>query len=85
MPSLALASGVAFLLSEAADFTVYTPLRRRSRDAAVWASATVGSFVDSCLFLALAFGVEGVSFAGIAGQAAGKLEATLLTWALLRR
>jgi uncharacterized PurR-regulated membrane protein YhhQ (DUF165 family) len=29
-PAFALASGVAFLVSEAADLTVYTPLERKS-------------------------------------------------------
>src|SRR5690349_13224888 len=34
-PQLALASGVAFGLSEAADMLIYTPLRRRGRSRAV--------------------------------------------------
>jgi uncharacterized PurR-regulated membrane protein YhhQ (DUF165 family) len=48
---LALASGLAFLFSELADFAVYTPLRRRSWLGAVVASNTVGVIVDSALFL----------------------------------
>ena len=40
---------------------IYTPLRQRNRWAAVVASNTVGSLVDSTLFLWLAFGsVSGV-------------------------
>ena len=56
-PYLALASGVAFLLAEAADMAVYTPLRNQGRIiAAVFASGVVGSVIDSAVFLWLAFG-----------------------------
>ena len=78
-PSFALASGVAFLLSELADFAVYTPLRRRSWLGAVAASNAVGLVVDSALFLLLAFG----SLDFLAGQVVGKLWVTALTVALL--
>lgn len=73
-PEVALASGAAFLLSEAADFLVYTPLRERHRPAAVLASGAVGSVVDSALFLWLAFG----SLAFLAGQVLGKVEVSVL-------
>lgn len=53
-PRLALASGAAFLVSELADFSVYTPLQRRHFVAAVVLSGMVGSVVDSVLFLGLA-------------------------------
>jgi hypothetical protein len=53
-PQLALASGVAFAVSEAADYAVYAPLRRRGWARAVLASNLVGSAVDSLLFLTLA-------------------------------
>jgi queuosine precursor transporter len=76
---LALASGVAFLLSEAADFAVYTPLRRRSWLAAGVASNTVGLLIDSALFLWLAFG----SLDFLAGQVVGKLWMTVLAVGLL--
>ena len=76
---LALASGLAFLLSELADFMVYTPLRRRSWLGAVVASNTVGAIVDSALFLWLAFG----SLDFLAGQIVGKLWMTALAVALI--
>jgi uncharacterized PurR-regulated membrane protein YhhQ (DUF165 family) len=76
---LATASGLAFLLSELADFAVYTPLRRRSWLGAVVASNTVGVAVDSALFLWLAFG----SLDFIAGQVVGKLYMTVLAVALI--
>jgi hypothetical protein len=55
-PALAMASAVAFLLSELADFAVYDRLRRRAMWVAVLASGCVGAVLDSLLFSALAFG-----------------------------
>lgn len=71
-PSLALASGVAFLLSEVADFAVYTPLRRRGYIPAAIASNIVGSVVDSLIFLAIA----GFPLALIWGQVGIKVATT---------
>lgn len=73
-PSLALASGVAFLVSELCDFVVYTPLRERGWLRAVFASNVVGTVVDSVLFLWLAFG----SLQFLPGQVVGKTWVTLL-------
>lgn len=53
-PALALASGVAFAVSELLDFAVYTPLRRGSAPVAMLLSNTVGAAADSLLFLWLA-------------------------------
>lgn len=72
--TIALASALAFLLSETADLVVYQPLERRSFLGAVVASNTVGAVVDSALFLWLAFG----SLAFIDGQIVGKLWMTAL-------
>ena len=55
-PALVVASAVAFLVSELADFAVYTPLARRRLVAAVVASSMAGLVVDSIVFLWLAFG-----------------------------
>lgn len=71
-PAFALASGVAFLLSELADLGVYSPLERRRWLGAVVASNIVGAVVDSALFLWIAFG----SLAFIEGQVVGKLAMT---------
>lgn len=81
---LALASGAAFLVSEAADLAVYEPLRRRSWAAALALSNTVGAVVDSALFLLLAFG--SLDFLG--GQVFWKVAMvlpSLLAGATLRR
>jgi uncharacterized PurR-regulated membrane protein YhhQ (DUF165 family) len=53
-PQLAMASGVAFAVSEFADAAVYTPLRQRGWARAAFASGVVGSIVDTWLFLTLA-------------------------------
>jgi uncharacterized PurR-regulated membrane protein YhhQ (DUF165 family) len=76
---LALASGIAFLVSELADFAIYTPLRKRSKPVAVALSNTVGAVVDSALFLWLAFG----SLEFLRGQVLGKSWTTLLAVALM--
>jgi uncharacterized PurR-regulated membrane protein YhhQ (DUF165 family) len=73
-PTFALASGLAFGLSELADFAVYTPLRNRNWPVAVAASNLVGSIVDSAVFLLVAFG----SVELIAGQVVGKMWMTAL-------
>lgn len=73
-PALALASGLAFLVSEAADFAIYTPVKRRSWLLAIALSNTVGLVVDSVLFLSLAFG----SLDFLPGQIVGKSYMTVL-------
>lgn len=78
--ALVLASGAAFLLSELADFAVYTPLQRRRLTLAVFASALAGLCVDSVIFLTLAFG----SLHFLAGQVVGKLWAVLLSLPFIR-
>lgn len=72
--ALVLASAAAFLLSEFADFAVYTPLARRRLVLAVMASSLVGLVVDSIVFLWLAFG----SLDFLTGQIIGKLWMVLL-------
>lgn len=72
--SLVVASAAAFLLSEFADFAVYTPLARRRLVTAVVASSIVGLVVNSIVFLWLAFG----SLEFLIGQIIGKLWMVLL-------
>ena len=73
-PSLALASILAFIVAEALDMVVYTPLRKKSVAVAVLASGLVGAVVDSVIFLLVAFG----SLAFIEGQIVGKLWVSLV-------
>ncbi len=72
--SLVLASAAAFLLSEFADFVVYTPLARRRLVAGVVASSIAGVVVGSIVVLWLAFG----SLEFLFGQILGKLWMVLL-------
>ncbi len=83
-PTLALASGLAFLASELADFMVYTPLLRRGWLTALVPANLVGCLVDSLVFLGIAFG----SLALLGGQFVGKAWMTgvaVLLLAPLRR
>jgi queuosine precursor transporter len=73
--SLVLASAAAFLLSELADFAVYTPLARNRLVLAVFASSMVGLVVDSIVFLWLAFG----SLDFLLGQVVGKAWMVVLS------
>jgi hypothetical protein len=77
---LVMASAVAFLLSELADFAVYTPLQKRGLVLAVAASSLVGLVADSLLFLWLAFG----SLNFLSGQIVGKTVMVLLTLPAIR-
>jgi queuosine precursor transporter len=78
-PALVTASAIAFLLSEFADFAVYTPLARRRLVTAVIASSLVGLVVDSIVFLWLAFG----SLQFLEGQVIGKAWMVLLATPLI--
>lgn len=77
--SIAVASAVAFGLSELADLGVYEPLRARGWLPAVVASNVAGIVVDSALFLWLALG----SLALIEGQLVGKAWMTLAVLPLI--
>jgi uncharacterized PurR-regulated membrane protein YhhQ (DUF165 family) len=84
-PQFAVASGVAFLLSELADYAVYAPLREKNWLSAVALSNTVGLVLDSVIFLSLAFG----SLAFLPGQIVGKAwvtaAAVLVLWLFRNR
>lgn len=85
-PSLATASGIAFLIGELADYLIYTPIANRGRVvAAVLLADTVGLLFDTFLFLWLAFG----STAHWQGTALGKewmtLAALPVIWGVRRR
>jgi hypothetical protein len=78
-PSLVVASAAAFLVSEAADLAVYTPLQRRGLVLAVALSGVAGLVLDSLVFLLLAFG----SLDFLAGQVVGKLWTVLASLPLV--
>ena len=76
----AIASGCAFLLSESADWLVYSPLRRRGWVLSVAASNTAGLIVDSIVFLWIAFGSLDFIEGQIVGKAYMTVGAILLLW-----
>lgn len=78
-PALVLASAAAFLLSELADFALYTPLQRRRLLLAVVVSSTAGLVIDSLVFLHLAFHSQEF----LPGQVVGKAWAVLLSLPLI--
>ena len=73
-PFIAIASLVAFGVSELSDFAVYSKIRDRSRTLGILASGVVGGVIDSVLFLWLAFG----SLAHVDGQIIGKIGVTCI-------
>ena len=73
-PALAVASGVAFGVSELADTAAYTPLRRHGWARAVIPASLLGALLDTLLFLSIA-GFP-VTTPGVMGQLVGK------TWAV---
>lgn len=78
-PALVVASAAAFLVGEAADLAVYTPLQRRGPVLAVALSGAAGLLLDSVVFLLLAFG--GLDY--LAGQVVGKLWMVLASLPLV--
>ena len=84
LEKIAVASVVAFTVSETVEAIVFTPLRNRSLTLGVALSATVGNALDSYVFLSLAFG----SLTFFLGQFIGKSEmialGTILTFARRR-
>jgi hypothetical protein len=79
-PALAIASGVAFGLSELADMLVYTPLRARGRSRALAAASAVGAVVDTFIFLTLA----GFPLTAAPGQLVVKMGMGLLAALIVR-
>jgi uncharacterized PurR-regulated membrane protein YhhQ (DUF165 family) len=69
LQKVALASLVAFIVSETVEAAVFTPLRNRNLTAGVLASGLAGNAVDSWLFLTLAFGSTALFWGNFLGKA----------------
>ena len=78
LQKVAIASVIAFTVSETVEAVVFTPLRNRNLTLGVALSATVGNALDSYVFLSLAFG----SLTFFVGQFIGKSEMIALGTAL---
>lgn len=70
LEKIAVASVIAFSVSETVEALVFTPLRKKHLTAGVGLSATVGNALDSYIFLAIAFGSQTFFL----GNFFGKLE-----------
>jgi len=76
-PTVAIASGGTFLISESLDFLIYTPLQKRYFVPAVIVSGIVSAVVDSLVFLQWA----GIGYGN--GELAGLIVAKLLVVTLV--
>lgn len=87
-PALALASGAAFLISEGADWAVYTFLRRPFSQR-VLISTLIAAPIDTLAFLYGASlgqaGDEALSWTNAASWILGKFLAALIVYAIIRR
>lgn len=80
-PAVAVASVAAFLVSETADWIVYTVTKRPLRDR-ILASSAVSAPLDSAVFL----GMIGIlSPASFILQSLSKLAGAILVWLILQR
>jgi len=79
LQKIALASLVAFIVSETVEAAVFTPIRNRNLTAGVLASGMVGNAIDSWLFLTLAFGSTAFFMGNFVGKAEMILVGGLLT------
>ncbi|MBM3566878.1 MAG: VUT family protein [Alphaproteobacteria bacterium] len=80
-PAVALASVAAFLVSEFADWAVYSFTKRRFSER-VLISSIVSTPIDSAVFLFL---IGHLSFVGVAAMTLSKMAGALLVWWLVRR
>lgn len=76
--TIAVASACAFLFSEFADFSVYTPLRKRTIIGGITLAQIAGATVDSALFLWLAFGSLSLFWGQFVGKTLMVLPAVIL-------
>ncbi|MBF0305273.1 MAG: hypothetical protein HQL41_06465 [Alphaproteobacteria bacterium] len=80
-PYVAIASAIAFLVSEAADWAVYS-FTRRPMHQRVLLSSLAGAPLDSAVFLAA---IGHLSASGVVTMTASKLAGALVVWWLMRR
>ena len=80
-PAIAVASAAAFLVSELADWAVYTATKRPLAERILY-SSLLATPLDSVVFLA---GVDLLSVAGAIAMTASKLLGAVIVWWLIRR
>lgn len=84
LEKIAVASVVAFSVSETVEAIVFTPLRKRHLTLGVALSATVGNALDSWLFLTLAFASTAFFWGNFWGKAEMIVVGVVLTAARRR-
>jgi queuosine precursor transporter len=80
-PAIAAASAAAFLVSELADWAVYSFTKRPLSQRILFSSA-LGAPIDSAVFLG---GIGLLSPVGVGAMTASKLLGALIVWWLIRR
>ena len=80
-PAVAAASAAAFLVSELADWAVYT-YTKRPLSQRILLSSALGAPIDSLVFLG---GIGFLSAAGVIAMTVSKLVGALIVWWLVRR
>jgi uncharacterized PurR-regulated membrane protein YhhQ (DUF165 family) len=80
-PKVAVASAAAFLISELADWAVYSFTRRPLSERILY-SSIIGTPIDSVVFLGM---IGFLSLAGAVAMTASKLLGALIVWWLIRR
>jgi uncharacterized PurR-regulated membrane protein YhhQ (DUF165 family) len=80
-PQVAIASALAFAVSELADWAVYTFTKRPFAQRILYSSA-LGTPIDSIVFLAA---IGFLTPAGVAAMTASKMLGALLVWWMVRR
>jgi len=80
-PQVAIASALAFAVSELADWAIYTFTKRPFAQRVLYSSA-LGTPIDSIVFLAA---IGHLSTAGVAAMTLSKMLGALLVWWMVRR
>ncbi len=80
-PYVAIASAAAFLVSELADWLVYT-VTKRPLSQRILFSSLIGTPIDSVVFL---YGIGHLTVSGVAAMTASKLVGALIVWWMIRR
>jgi len=83
LEKIAIASVVAFTVSETVEAVVFTPIRNRNLSLGVALSGTVGNAIDSFLFLQIAFGKQEFFWGQFWGKSEMIVIGTVLT--MMRR
>lgn len=78
-PAVATASALAFALGELTDFAIYSTIKKKTITGAVIASGIIGGFIDSFVFLKIAFG----SIQYWQGQVIGKTIMAIIGGAII--